>query len=308
MLVWPCLAFQDGFLAVTAQAESGGSAAWDCEPAEMIKRVLLSLLILPSVFHAALAGEGKSKVNAQVDRDYVLAQKSVPVFTYKVLRSFPHESSSYTEGLVIDDGLLYEGTGRYGRSSLYRKELSSGAQVKSIDLDDRYFGEGVTVLGDRVYQLTYKSNVGFIYDKTSFQRLGEFSYDAQGWGLTHDGKELIMSNGSAALVFLDPKTLLPTHSLVVSDGRGPIGFLNELEYVDGQIYANVWQTDLIARIDAKTGKVTAWIDLTGLNPDTDLYTYPFVLNGVAYNPATGKLLVTGKCWPSIWEIDLVPRP
>lgn len=256
----------------------------------------------------AWAGDGKSTVDAQVDRDYVLSQKSVPVFGYKVLRNYPHESSSYTEGLVIDGGFLYEGTGRYGRSSLYRKELPGGTPVKSLDLDPRYFGEGVTVLGERVYQLTYKSNRGFVYDKTTLQKVAEFAYDAQGWGLTHNGRELIMSNGSAALVFLDPTTFRPTRSVVVQDERGPIGFLNELEYVDGQIYANIWQTDLIARIDAASGKVTAWIDLTGLNPDSDLYRYPFVLNGLAYNPATQKLLVTGKCWPSIWEIDLVPRP
>ena len=280
----------------------------DFESAVMLKRALLSLLLVPALVGLTWAGDGKSTVNAQVDRDYVLTQKSVPVFTYKTLRSLPHESSSYTEGLVIDNGTLYEGTGRYGRSALYRKDLLGGAQVKSLSLDDAHFGEGVTVMGDRLYQLTYKSNLGFIYDKSSFQRLGEFAYDAQGWGLTHNGHQLIMSNGSAALVFLDPNTFLPTHRLIVTDERGPIGFLNELEYVDGQIYANIWQTDLIARIDAKTGKVSAWIDLTGLNPDTDLYTYPFVLNGVAYNPATGKLWVTGKCWPYIWEIDLIPKP
>lgn len=274
----------------------------------MIKTLKLTALLVPFLLGAVGAGEGQAIPNAQIDREYVLSQTSVPVFGYKVLRSFPHESSSYTEGLVIDEGQLYEGTGRYGRSNLYRKELPGGEVVKALDLSERLFGEGVTVMGDRIYQLTYKSNVGFVYDKKSFQKVGEFSYDAQGWGLTHDGKELIMSNGSAALVFLDPKTFQPTHRLIVSDEQGPIGFLNELEYVDGQIYANIWQSDLIARIDAKTGKVTAWLDLTGLNPDPDLYVYPFVLNGVAHNPATGKLLVTGKCWPAIWEIELVPKP
>ena len=274
----------------------------------MLKRSLLCLLMLVSVLAIGRAGDGNSTVDAQVNREYVLSQKTIPVFGFKVLHSLPHESSSYTEGLVVDAGVLYEGTGRYGRSSLFRKDLSSGAALQSIDLDARHFGEGVTVMGDRVYQLTYKSNRGFIYEKGTLQKVGEFAYDAQGWGLTHDGNELIMSNGSAALVYLDPKTFRPSHSVIVHDDRGPVGFLNELEYVDGQIYANIWQTNLIARVDAKTGKVTAWIDMTGLNPDTDLYAYPFVLNGIAHNPATGKLLVTGKCWPSIWEVELLPRP
>ena len=274
----------------------------------MLKRFLLPLSLFLATFGLARAGDGNSTVDAQVNREHVLAQKSIPVFGFKVLRTLPHESSSYTEGLVVDGDSFYEGTGRYGRSNLMRKNLTSGAVEKSIALESREFGEGVTVMGDRVYQLTYKSNKGFVYDKASLRQVGEFSYAAQGWGLTHDGQELIMSNGSAALVFLDPKTFRPSHHLVVTDDRGPVGFLNELEYVDGQIYANVWQTDLVARIDAKTGKVTAWIDFTGLNPDTDLFQYPFVLNGLAHNPATGKLLVTGKCWPQIWEVDLVPKP
>ncbi|MBS2040754.1 glutaminyl-peptide cyclotransferase [bacterium] len=274
----------------------------------MLKKSFCSLFLLLSVLGVARAGDGNSTVDAQVNREYVLSQKAIPVFGFKVLRSLPHESSSYTEGLVVDGGSVYEGTGRYGRSSLFRKDLSSGRSTKSVDLDARLFGEGVTVMGDRVYQLTYKSNLGLIYDKATLQKVGEFSYDAQGWGLTHNGEELIMSNGSAALVFLDPKNFHPTHSLVVRDDRGPVGFLNELEYVDGQIYANVWQTNLIARVDAKTGKVTGWIDMTGLNPDTDLYQYPFVLNGIAHDASTGRLLVTGKCWPSIWEIELVPKP
>jgi glutamine cyclotransferase len=145
-----------------------------------------------------------------------------------------------------------------------------------------------------------------MWDKTSLEGKGTFRFLTQGWGLTHDEDELIMSNGSASLIFYDPVSLKPSHDLIVTDEEGPVGFLNELEYVEGEIYANIWQSDLIARIDATTGKITAWIDLTGLNPDPDLFVYPFVLNGIAHDPATGKLLVTGKCWPKIWEIDLVP--
>jgi glutamine cyclotransferase len=273
----------------------------------MTHRIATAILALALAAGPVVAGHGPTAVpNGQVDRQYVLSQTAVPVYTYKILRAFPHDLTSYTEGLEINDGLLYEGTGRYGRSALYRGHLVSGAHDKTVPLSERYFGEGITVLGDRVYQLTYKSNIGLIYDKSSLDLVGDFRYLTQGWGLTHDEDELIMSNGSASLVFFDPVSMKPTRELIVTDQRGPIGFLNELEFVDGQIYANIWQSDLIARIDAETGAVTAWIDLTGLNPDPDLFAYPFVLNGIAHNPATGKLLVTGKCWPQIWEIDLVP--
>ena len=273
-----------------------------------MKRSLLALVFCTLVSCLpARAGEGKTALpNGQIDREYVLAQTTVPVYSYRISRTFPHDIGSYTEGLVIDDGVLYEGTGRYGRSHLYRGDLVSGSHTKTHSLGDRFFGEGITVMGDKVYQLTYKSNVGFIYDKKTFEKLGDFSYVTQGWGITHDEDELIMSNGSASLVFFDPATMQPTREVVVTDARGPLGFLNELEYVEGQLYANIWQTDLVARIDPESGKVTGWIDLTGLNPDPDLFVYPFVLNGIAHNPENGKLLVTGKCWPHIWEIDLVP--
>lgn len=275
-----------------------------------MKRLLLSSLVLFSLTTSPVwAGEGKgsSTQAGQVTREYVLSQTSVPTYGFKVMTRYPHESSSYTEGLVMDEGVLYEGTGRYGRSNLYRGSMTEGSHLNAVDLNERYFGEGVTVMGDKVYQLTYKSNLGFIYNKSDLSQVGEFSYTAQGWGLTHDDKHIIMSNGSAALLFLDPATMQPVRQVIVSDEQGPIGFLNELEYVDGQIYANIWQTDLIARIDPATGKITGWLDLTGLNPDPDLYQYPFVLNGIAYNPKTRRLLVTGKCWPHIYEIEMVPN-
>lgn len=270
----------------------------------MLKRLAFFLLLLS--WSPALGGQGKDTATGQVDREYVLSQTSVPVFTYRVVQAYPHSSASYTEGLVLDGGFLYEGTGRYGRSTLSRLELATGKPVQTVELNARYFGEGVTVMGERIYQLTYKSNVGFVYDKSSLELVRRFTFLDQGWGLTHDGKSLIMSNGSAALIFLDPDTMERRSSVIVTDDQGPVGFLNELEYIDGQIYANIWQTDLIARITPETGKINAWLDLTGLNPDPDLYQYPFVLNGIAWNPRTAHLLVTGKCWPSVWEIELVP--
>ena len=200
---------------------------------------------------------------------------------------------------------LYEGTGLFTRSGLMKLNLETGDILNEKVLDSRYFGEGVTVLGDEIFQLTYLSNTGFVYDKTSLTLKREFRYPAQGWGLTNDGKHLIMRDGSSALIFLDPGTLEVKHYIIVSDIIGRVGFLNELEYFDGSVYANVWQTNYIAKISAKSGKITGWIDLTGLNPDPKKLKYPFVLNGIAYNKKSNRLLVTGKCWPEIYEIRLV---
>ena len=242
----------------------------------------------------------------QVSREEILSQKKIPVFTYRIQKTYPHNITSYTEGLLMDNGYLFEGTGRYGKSDLFKSNLETGQVFKQRALDPLYFGEGVTIFKDLIFQLTYKSNTGFIYDKESFALKGTFRYPTQGWGLTTDGNELIMSNGSAALVFLDPETFNQKRYIVVSDNKGQVGFLNELEFVNGEVYANVWQTNLIARINPKTGKVTGWIDLTGINPDPEKLKYPDVLNGIAYNPKTKRLIVTGKCWPNLFEIELVP--
>lgn len=247
-----------------------------------------------------------SGVLEQVSREEILSQKKIPVFTYRIQKTYPHNITSYTEGLLMDNGYLFEGTGRYGKSNLFKSNLETGEVFKQRALDPLYFGEGVTIFKDLIFQLTYKSNIGFIYDKESFSLKGTFRYLTQGWGLTTDGNELIMSNGSAALVFLDPETFNQKRYIVVSDNKGQVGFLNELEFVNGEVYANVWQTNLIARINPKTGKVTGWIDLTGINPDPEKLKYPDVLNGIAYNPKTKRLIVTGKCWPNLFEIELVP--
>lgn len=242
----------------------------------------------------------------QVTPDRVHRQSAIPVYTFRVVRAFLHDRSSYTEGLVLDGGDLYEGTGLYGRSRLRRLELASGRVIKEHVLAPDLFGEGVTILDGRVYQLTYLSNRGFIYDKASFAARGDFAYPDQGWGLTTHGHALIRSNGSAAIQFIDPATFAAERHVIVADAEGPVGFLNELEYVRGEIYANVWQTDFIARIAPSDGRITGWIDLTGLNPDPAVLRYPDVLNGIAYDTGTGHLLVTGKRWPSVFEIELVP--
>jgi glutamine cyclotransferase len=206
---------------------------------------------------------------------------------------------------VYVDGVLYEGTGLNGRSSLRRVDLESGKVLQRRDLAREYFGEGIAVFGKRIIQLTWQSRVGFVYDRESFALQRQFSYRTEGWGLTHDGKSLIMSDGTATLRWLDPETFAETRSVVVRDQNGPVVRLNELEYIRGEIYANIWQTDRIARIDPQTGRVTGWIDLRGLlsledrqSSDAD------VLNGIAYDAANDRLFVTGKLWPKLFEIEL----
>jgi glutamine cyclotransferase len=243
----------------------------------------------------------------QMTPDRVLNQSAVPVFRYKVVKTHPHDPSSYTEGLVKVGGAIVEGTGLYGRSRLLEWDLESGRVLRRLALDPNYFGEGVTVLDGRIYQLTYLDNRAFIYDQATFKRLDQLDYGTQGWGLTHDGTHLIMSNGSSMIEYRDPKTFKRLHRFFVADAVAPVGFLNELEFARGRLYANVWQTPYIAIIDPAVGRLSGWIDLTGLNPDPKTLKYPYVLNGIAFDEATGNLLVTGKCWPHVWEIALVPR-
>jgi glutaminyl-peptide cyclotransferase len=263
---------------------------------------------------AALATSGRAAVTpvddawyVQVSRERVVGQTAIPVNNFKVVQTYPHDTGSYTEGLVMRDGFIYEGTGRYGLSQLRQYELQTGRVIHDQPLDKSYFGEGVTVLDGTIYQLTYLANTGFTYDRATFVRKGTFRYLTQGWGLTTDGTRLFMSNGSSSIVFLDPRTLAMKGRIFVSDNAGPVGFLNELEYVKGKLYANVWQTDFIAIIAPENGRITGWIDLGGLNPSPETLKYPYVLNGIAFNEATGHLLVTGKCWPAIYEIELIPR-
>jgi glutaminyl-peptide cyclotransferase len=237
----------------------------------------------------------------------VLTFPAVPTLTYKVINTYPHDRTAFTEGLVIDDGVLYEGTGLNGVSTLRRVDLESGKVLHSIALDPQYFGEGVTTWKDQIIELTWKSHVGFVYDKATFQLLKTFSYPSEGWGLTHDDQSLIMSDGTPTIYFLDPVSLQETKRITVTDHGQPVFNLNELEYVHGEILANVWQTDRIARIAPDTGQVIGWIDLAGLLSQADRQTPVDVLNGVAYDAAHDRLFVTGKLWPKIFEIALVPN-
>jgi glutamine cyclotransferase len=229
----------------------------------------------------------------------------ISVYTYRVVSAYPHDPQAFTQGLVFDDGVLYEGTGRYGHSSLRKVNLETGVVLLIHELPAQFFGEGVTVYEDRISQLTERSNVGYVYDKESFNLLQEFNYPTEGWGITHDGAHLIMSDGTSTLHFLDPETYEEVHRVEVLDRGSPVTRLNELEYVQGIIYANVWLTDRIAMIAPSSGQVVGWIDLEGLLGEEDRTQRVDVLNGIAYDAEGDRLFVTGKWWPKLFEIELI---
>jgi glutamine cyclotransferase len=229
----------------------------------------------------------------------------IPVYTYNVVNTYPHDRNAFTQGLVFEDGVLYEGTGGFGNSTLRRVELETGDILQIRELSAQFFGEGITIYKDKIIQLTWKSNIGFVYDKNSFELLQEFNYSTEGWGITNDGTRLIMSDGTSTLHFLDPQTFEEIGQLGVFDNDGPVNRLNELEYVQGEIYANVWQTDRIARIAPKTGQVVGWIELGGILTTEDLSEPVDVLNGIAYDAEADRLFVTGKLWPKLFEIELI---
>ena len=230
----------------------------------------------------------------------------VQISSFEIVNTYPHNPGNFTEGLVYENGLLYESTGLKGRSSLQKVNLETGKALKTLSLPEQYFGEGIAICGDRIVQLTYDTNLGFVYDKENFTLIRDFKYSTEGWGLTFDGKHLIMSNGTSTLRLLDPVTLTETGTIQVTDDNRLIENLNELEFIRGEIFANVWLTEKIVRINPQTGKVTGWIDLGGiLSPESA--TRPVdVLNGIAYDSEKDRLFVTGKYWPSLFEIKLVP--
>lgn len=234
---------------------------------------------------------------------------STTVYPYRVIRSYPHDRQAFTQGLVYEGGFFYEGTGLHGRSSLRKVDPASGRTLKEIRLKPSHFGEGITVFGDRIVQLTWLSQLGFVYDKTAFRLLNTFTYPWEGWGVTHDGERLIMSDGTPVLHFLDPKNFREIATLSVHDDKGPVTGLNELEYIQGFIYANVWPTDRIAIIRPRTGRVEAWLDLKGLLGTADAQGVD-VPNGIAYDNRNERLFVTGKLWPKVFEIrsSFHPRP
>ena len=253
-------------------------------------RALLAFLLMASNigFHATMAKQRLA---------------TAPISRAEVVRTYPHDPTAFTQGLTFVDGFLYEGTGQKGESSIRKVKLENGEVVQIHRLDSRYFGEGITVFGDALFQLTWRAGTGFVYDAKTFERRRTFTYAGEGWGLTHDGTRLIMSDGTSALRFLDPTTLKETGRVQVTDGDRPVDQLNELEVVKGEIYANVWMQDRIARISPKTGQVLGWIDLEGLlNPQEAVGVD--VLNGIAYDATGDRLFVTGKLWPKLFEIRI----
>jgi glutaminyl-peptide cyclotransferase len=232
---------------------------------------------------------------------------ATPVYGYTVVAKYPHSTSSYTEGLFYLGGLFYEGTGMNGHSALMAIQPETGNVLQRADLPSQYFGEGIVDWGPDIYEWTWTSHVCFVYDRFTLRPIKQFTYTGEGWGMTHDAKELITSDGTATLRFRDPNTFKETRHITVKDGSKAITQLNELEYIKGEIYANILHADVIARISPVDGHVIAWVDLKGLLPDEQKLNEEAVLNGIAYDAQHDRLFVTGKQWPAIFELKLVPR-
>ena len=230
------------------------------------------------------------------------AEAGTPVCGFEVVNSYPHDTGAFTQGLFFADGFLYEGTGRHGQSTLRRIDLETGAVEQEYRLAEELFGEGVALYGERIVQLTWLSETGFVYEKSTFELLGRFEYEREGWGVTSDGRHLVVSDGTADLRLWDPETFEETGRFQIHDDQGAVEGLNELEFVRGELLANVYPGDRIARIDLESGKVIAWIDLTGLlDPRPEGVG---VLNGIAFDEVGGRLFVTGKNWPLLYEIKI----
>ncbi len=261
----------------------------------------LAIILLVASARSIFASEAHTKAEN-------LQQTQTPMYSYRIVNHYPHDPQAFIQGLLYHNGVLYEGTGWWGRSSIRRVELETGKVLQISHATRRYFGEGIVIWQDRIIQLTWKSKVGFVYDRETFEKISEFKYLTEGWGITHDGKRLIMSDGTNILYFWDPDSFQEIEKLQVRDGDTPVPRLNELEYVKGEIWANVWGTNLIARISPQTGQVLSWIDLTGLL-DIALRRDPnAVLNGIAYDEKGDRIFVTGKLWPTLFEIELIPKP
>ena len=275
-------------------------------------RNLLGLLLLTAALGAqGCATQTATNGNAATSNANAAAGQ-VPTYTYEVVNTFPHDRAAFTQGLVFDGGTLLESTGLEGHSTLRRVELQTGRVVQKVDVPRYFFAEGMTLFGGKVYQLTWKGEKGFIYDPQTFLKTGEFTYTGEGWGLTHDADSLILSDGSDKIRFLDPNSYQVKRTISVTDGGQPVKAINELEYVKGEIFANIWPLDpggekyrdRIARIDPQTGRVKAWIDMAGLLKPGEVTDPDAVLNGIAYDEQGDRLFVTGKLWPKLFEVRL----
>lgn len=272
------------------------------------KKIFYGLLVFCSACSASQATSGiRSESHATPSQEQAAVPFRVTNYSYEIIKTYPHDPAAFTQGLVYHQGDLYESTGLNGQSSLRKVELQTGRVLKKVDVPSQYFAEGLSLFNNRLYQLTWITNRGFVYDLDSFGSVGNFSYTGEGWGLTHDGHSLIMSDGTNQIRFLDPGTFQVQRTISVQDNGTAVRQLNELEYIRGEIFANIWQTDRIARIDPQNGRVTGWVNLAGLLSAEDRARGVDVLNGIAYDEAGDHLYVTGKLWPKLFEIRLVAR-
>ena len=255
---------------------------------------------------AALALSACSQSPAANSQAVQAAPAPAPVWGFRIVATYPHDRRAFTQGLLYLDGVLYESTGQVGQSTIRRVRLEDGQVLQSVDIPSDLFGEGLVNWGDQLINITWQSGVGYRWDRQTFRRLSEWRYRGEGWGLTQNGRDIIMSDGTPELRFLDPVSLQERRRITVTDAGVRVARLNEIEWVNGEIFANVWMTTMIARINPDTGRVTGWIDLTALAAQRAGWRSDDVLNGIAYDPAGDRLFVTGKNWPRLYEIDLVP--
>ena len=268
--------------------------------------ILVTRLLAAATLNLTSCGAKPPAAPAGVSPAAAVAAKPFTYHTAEIVNRYPHDPTAFTQGLVFETAdTLLESTGMTGRSSLRRVDLKTGRVLQKADLAPRYFGEGLARLDGKLYQLTWKDHKGFIYDAVTLQQTGEFPYAGEGWGLTTDGTSLILSDGSNEIRFLDPRTFAVTRTIRATHEGKPVDHLNELEYIDGEIYANIWGADLIARIDPGTGRSTGVIDCTNVFPATQRKTPEQVLNGIAWHPQSKRLLITGKWWPEVFEVRLV---
>lgn len=283
----------------------------DDRVAEMILRKCL-MIFCATALVLTLLGLGRNPAEMdlaardQSERlERTVAAGDIPLYRCEVVGVYPHDPQAFTQGLLFKDGFLYESTGLRSRSTLRQVELETGRILRAISLPEALFAEGLALHGDRLFQLTWTAGTALVYKRGTFEKISEFRYQGEGWGLTGDGRNLIMSDGSSHLVFRDPETFLPLRQITIRAGREPVAFLNELEYVAGEIFANIYHSDYIARIDPISGEVTGWIDARSLPWAENMGTRPGVLNGIAFDSETGRLFLTGKRWPSLLEVRLV---
>lgn len=254
----------------------------------------------------ALAACGSAPASAPNANAPAVAQAQAPVWGFTIVATYPHDRRAFTQGLLYLDGELYESTGQIGSSTIRRVRLEDGRVMQSVDIPQGLFGEGLVNWGDQLINITWQDGVGYRWDRRTLRRLGQWRYRGEGWGLTQNGRAIIMSDGTPELRFLDPVTLQERRRITVTDAGVPVARLNEIEWVNGEVFANIWMTAMIARINPDTGQVTGWIDLTSLASQIPSWRNDDVLNGIAYDQAGDRLFVTGKNWPNLYEIDLVP--